>query len=94
MILIIIIIIIIVVVATGRGSRAGGSPRPRSRRAASGGGGRGRCLRAKDCTREINTSEIIVDFQLHLPMDLHLCDYFWCVIFCPECRTGRWPRRT
>ena len=45
-------------------------------------------LWAKDCTPEINTSEIIVDFQLHFPMDFHFCD-FWCAIFCPECRGSR-----
>ena len=28
------------------------------------------CLRAKDCTPEINTSEIIVDFQWHFPNGL------------------------
>ena len=28
-----------------------------------------RCLGAKDCTPEINTSEIIVDVQWHVPMD-------------------------
>ena len=45
-------------------------------------------LEVKACTPEINTSEIIVDFEWHFPMDFHLCD-FWCVIFCPECRAPR-----
>ena len=44
-------------------------------------------LGAKDCTPEINTSEIIVDFRWHFPMDfqwrcsteLHFWD-FWCNI--------------
>ena len=30
-------------------------------------------LGAKDCTPEINTSEIIVDFQWHFPMDFQWC---------------------
>ena len=46
---------------------------------------------AKYCTPEINTSEIIVDFQWHFtihfqwhfPMDFHFCE-FWCAIFRPE----------
>ena len=45
----------------------------------------------KICAPEIDTSEIIVDFQWHFPMDFerhfpttfHFCD-FWCAIFCPE----------
>ena len=28
-------------------------------------------IRGKDCTPEIDTSEIIVDFQWHFPMDFH-----------------------
>ena len=28
------------------------------------------CVGAKYCTQEINTSEIIVDFQRHFPMDI------------------------
>ena len=30
-------------------------------------------LGAKKCTPEINTSEIIVDFQCHFPIEFHLC---------------------
>ena len=60
---------------------------------------------AKDCTPEINTSEIVVYFRWHaptdctrhLPMEFPLCD-FRCVIFCPEpgpaqrgvCAPRRW----
>ena len=49
---------------------------------------------AKDCTPEIDTSEITLDAQWHFPMDFQrhfpkdffcLCDV-WCVIFCPERR--------
>ena len=36
-------------------------------------------LGAKDCTPEINTSEIIMDCQWHFPMKFPLCD-FWCNI--------------
>ena len=43
-------------------------------------------LGARYCTPEINTSEIIVDFQWHSPMDSHFCD-FWCVIVCPALPT-------
>ena len=35
---------------------------------------------------EINTSEIIVDLQLHVQMNCHLCD-IWCEKCCPETET-------
>ena len=36
-------------------------------------------LGAKHCTPEIDTSNTIVDCQVHFPMDVHICD-FWCNI--------------
>ena len=58
-----------------------------------------------NCTPEVNTSEIIVDLQWHVPMDchwhfpteVHVWD-FWCLVLCPEgrgrlCRSGPTPPR-
>ena len=40
-------------------------------------------LGAKDCTPEISTSEIIVDFRLTFSNRFSFCE-IWCVRFCPE----------
>ena len=41
----------------------------------------------EDCTPEIDTSEIIVQWMFNgifqWMMDVHVCD-FWCLIFCPD----------